>query len=83
MAEGDEHKTAFRTKYGHFKFLVMPFGLCNAPATFQAFMNEIFCDLLDTCVVIYLDNILVYSKTPEEHEEHLRLVLERLKKHQL
>ena len=83
MAEGHKHKTAFQTKYRHFEFLVMPFGLCNAPAMFQTFMNDIFRDLLDTCVVVYLDDILVYSRTHEEHEQHLRTVLERLKKHQL
>src|SRR5271167_1307513 len=83
MADGHEPKTAFRSRFGHFEFLVMPFGLCNAPAMFQAFMNDIFRDLLDTCVVVYLDDILVYSRTPEEHEKHLRIVLERLKKNQL
>jgi len=83
MRKGDKHKMVFRTKYSHFEFLVMPFGLCNVPATFQTFMNEIFHDLLDTCVVVYLDDILVYSKTHEEHQEHLRTVLERLKQHQL
>src|SRR5215469_1030197 len=83
MKEEDEHKTTFHSKYGHFEFLVMPFGLCNAPATFQAFMNNIFCDLLDTCVVVYLDDILIYSATYEDHECHLWTVLGQLKDNKL
>jgi len=83
IAPEDRHKTAFRTRYGHYQFNVMPFGLTNAPATFQSLMNDIFRDILDICVVIYLDDILVYSKTEEEHEKHLRIVLQRLTEHQL
>jgi hypothetical protein len=79
VAEGDEWKTAFRTRYGHFEYLVMPFGLTNAPATFQAFLNDVLRDSLDTFVVIYLDDILIYSDTLEEHYEHVRSVLQRLK----
>ncbi|XP_018408408.1 PREDICTED: uncharacterized protein LOC108784179 [Nanorana parkeri] len=67
MRAGDEWKTAFRTRYGLFEYLVMPFGLSNAPATFQFFINYIFRDLLDICVVIYLDDILIYSDDPVEH----------------
>src|SRR5215469_2237985 len=81
VAEEDIHKTAFRTKYGHFEFTVMPFGLCNAPATFQSNMNTIFSDLLDECVVIYLDDLLVFSKSHEDHQHHLQLVLQRLVDH--
>ena len=64
IAEGDEWKTAFCTRYGSFEWLVMPFGLTNAPAAFQRFMNDIFSDLLDVHVIIYLDDILVYSDDP-------------------
>lgn len=83
IAPGDEWKTAFRTRYGSFEYQVMPFGLCNAPATFQRFMNEVFADLLDICVVVYLDDILVYSDDPAQHSEHVKEVLRRLRKHSL
>ncbi|KAF8752650.1 hypothetical protein RHS01_07611 [Rhizoctonia solani] len=83
IKEGDEWKTAFRTKYGLFEYLVMPFGLTNAPAAFQHFMNDLFRDLIDVTVVIYLDDILIFSEDPEKHPEHVREVLSRLMKNQL
>jgi len=61
IAEGDEWKTAFRTRYGAFEWSVMPFGLTNAPAAFQCFINNMFSNLLDVCIVVYLDDILIYS----------------------
>lgn len=78
VKEGDEWKTAFRTRYGHFECLVIPFGLTNAPAVFQHFMNDKFRDLLDVCVLIYLDDLLIFSDTPEQHTLHVRQVLQRL-----
>ncbi|GBG66926.1 hypothetical protein CBR_g72681 [Chara braunii] len=75
----DRYKTAFKTRYGHFEWLVMPFGLTNAPATFQAAITTEFRHMLDRYVLIYLDDILVYSQSLEEHVEHLRTVLERLR----
>ncbi|GBG60339.1 hypothetical protein CBR_g4295 [Chara braunii] len=75
----DRYKTAFKTRYGHFEWVVMPFGLTNAPTTFQAAMTTEFRDLLDRSVLIYLDDILVYSRTLDEHLVHLRMVLDRLR----
>ena len=83
IAEGDEWKTAFRTRYGSFEWLVMPFGLTNAPAAFQRFMNDIFSDMLDVHVIIYLDDILIYSDDPAEHKKHVREVLRRLRQNGL
>jgi len=79
IALGEEWKTAFRTRYGSFEYLVMPFGLCNAPASFQRFINTIFRDMQGIFVVIYLDDILIFSKSQEEHERHVKMVLERLR----
>jgi hypothetical protein len=75
IAVGDEWKTAFRTPYGSFEWLVMPFGLTNVPTAFQCFVNDIFSDMLDICVIVYLDDILVYSKDPALHDEPVREVL--------
>ena len=83
IAEGHEWKTAFRTRYGSYEYLVMPFGLTNAPATFQSFMNDIFHSLLDVCVIVYLDDILIYSDNLEDHRIHVRKVLDILRKHNL
>jgi hypothetical protein len=76
-------KTAFTCKYGLYEYTVMSFGLTNAPAFFMHLMNKVFMDYLDTFVVIFIDDILVYSKTEAEHEKHLRLVLQRLREHKL
>ena len=80
IREGDEWKTAFRTRYGHFEYLVMPFGLTNAPATFQAYINRALRGLLDDFCVVYLDDILIFSQTREEHLRHIREVLARLRR---
>nr|KYP41435.1 Retrovirus-related Pol polyprotein from transposon 17.6 [Cajanus cajan] len=79
----DVPKTAFRTRYGHYEYLVMPFGVTNAPGVFMDYMNRIFHPYLDRFVVVFIDDILVYSKTREEHVEHLRIVLQTLKEKQL
>jgi len=75
IAPGDEWKTAFHTRYGSYEWLVMPFGLTNAPAAFQRFVNTVFADMLDVCVVVYLDDILIYSEDMESHQQHVREVL--------
>ncbi|WVZ53891.1 LOW QUALITY PROTEIN: hypothetical protein U9M48_004778 [Paspalum notatum var. saurae] len=79
----DNPKTAFTTKYGLYEYTVMSFGLTNAPAYFMHLMNSVFMDYLDKFVVVFIDDILIYSKTEAEHDEHLRLVLQRLREHML
>ncbi|KAL4027588.1 hypothetical protein IC575_010758 [Cucumis melo] len=83
IAEGDEPKTTCVTRYGAFEFLVMSFGLTNAPATFCTLMNQVFHEYLDKFVVVYLDDIVVYSTTMEEHRDHLQKVFQKLKENQL
>ncbi|KAL0152480.1 hypothetical protein M9458_052203, partial [Cirrhinus mrigala] len=83
IREGDEWKTAFITPTGHYETLVMPFGLCNSPSVFQQFINDVLRDMLGRWCYAYLDDILVYSKTLEEHTQHVRAVLRRLLAHQL
>ena len=80
ITNGDEWKTAFRTHYGSFEWSVMPFGLTNAPTAFQQFMNDIFSNLLDVCVMIYLDDVLIYSNNMSEHHQHVKEVLKCLRK---
>ena len=79
----DIPKTAFTTRYGLYEYTVMSFGLTNTPATFMRLMNSVFMEYLDKFVVVYIDDILIYSKNEEEHAEHLRLVLNKLREHRL
>ena len=83
VQEIDVPKTAFRTRYGHYEFLVMPFGLTNAPTAFMDLMNQVFQPYLDGLVIVFIDDILVYSGSSEEHSEHLRIVLQTLRERQL
>ncbi|GKE29832.1 putative reverse transcriptase domain-containing protein [Tanacetum coccineum] len=83
IREEDIPITAFRTRYGHYEFQVMPFGLTNAPAVFMDLMNRVCKPYLDKFVIVFIDDILIYSKNKEEHEKHLKIILELLKKEQL
>ncbi|GKF36807.1 putative reverse transcriptase domain-containing protein [Tanacetum coccineum] len=83
VSKEDIPKTAFRTRYGHYEFQVMPLGLTNAPAIFMDLMNRVCRLYLDKFVIVFIDDILIYSKKKEEHEGHLKLILELLKKEEL
>ncbi|MBW0559984.1 hypothetical protein O181_099699 [Austropuccinia psidii MF-1] len=83
IKEGDEHLTAFRTKYSSYEYLVMPFGVNNAPASFQNLVSDIFVDFLDIFVVVYLDDIRVFSSSEEEYIKHVAYVLQRLRDNNL
>jgi len=83
VKDEDMQKTAFRTRYGHYEYLVMPFGVTNVPGVFMEYMNRIFHAYLDRFVVVFIDDILIYSKSEEEHAEHLRIVVQVLKEKKL
>ena len=83
IAEGNDWKTAFQTRYGSYEWQVMPFGLTNALATFQRFVNLVFTDMLNVCMVVYLNDILIYSDNVEDHVKHIREVLWHLHQHKL
>ena len=83
VKDDDVQKTAFRSRYGQYEYVVMPFGVTNALVVFMDYMNQIFRPFLDKFVVVFIDDILIYSKTQEEHDEHLRLVLGVLREKQL
>ncbi|GKB09575.1 putative reverse transcriptase domain-containing protein [Tanacetum coccineum] len=83
VREDDIPKTAFRTRYGHYEFQAMPFGLTNAPAVFMDLINRVCKPYSDKFMIVFIDDILIYSKNKEEHEEHLKIILELLKKEEL
>ena len=83
VRETDIPKTTFKTRYGHFEFTVMPFGLTNVPTTFMDLMHRVFQPYLDQFVVVFMDDILIYSQSESEHEYYLRIVLQLLRYHQL
>jgi hypothetical protein len=79
----DIRKTAFMTRYGQYEFTVMSFGLTNAPAYFMNLMNKVFMEELDKFIVVFIDDILIYLKSAKEHEQHLRVILNKLRAHEL
>ncbi len=79
----DEWKTVFRTRYNHFKYTVIPFDLANTPAIFQSYINRALVDLINIYYIIYLDNILIYSTNPTDHQRHIREILEKLRNFKL
>jgi hypothetical protein len=83
IKDEDISKTSFRTRYGHYEFTVVPFGLSNTPVVFMCLMNGVFRDYLDKFVIVFLDDILVYSKLEEKHEQDLGMVLQVLREHRL
>ena len=83
VREVDIPKTTFRTWHGHFEFIVMPFGLTNVPAAFMDLMHSVFQPYLDQFIIIFVNDILIYSKSEEEHEDHFKVVLQVLRDHQL
>ena len=83
IRNSDIPKTAFTTRYGLYEYTVMSFGLTNAPAYFMYLLNKVFMEFLDKFVVVFIDGILIFSKTEEEHAEHIRLVLQKLREHKL
>jgi hypothetical protein len=83
IQESDIPKTAFRTRYGLYEYTVMSFGLTNVPAYFMYLINKVFMEYLDKFVVVFINDILIFSKTDEEHEKHLRLVLDKLRSNKL
>ena len=83
VRKADIRKMAFRTRYGHFEFIVIPFGLTNAPAAFIDLMHRMFQPYLDQFVMVFVDNVLIYSKLEEEHKGHLRTIIQALRNHQL
>jgi hypothetical protein len=83
IKDDDIPKTAFKMRFGHYEFTILPFGLTNAPGVFMSLMNRVFREYLDKFIQVFIDDILIYSRTTEEHEEHLRLVLQCLREHKL
>ncbi len=83
IREGDEWKTAFITPAGHYEYRVMPYGLANSPSVFQGYMNKVFRDFLHRFVIVYIDDILIYSRNLAEHRHHMKQVLQKLRQHRL